>query len=175
MFRRLRGLWKPSQIHLSKSPAHCANRPVSSRYFAKSTSRARLSNPNKLAAKRSKRNKSVMLNELQNIAVHNKSKDAQEEDEANLHETFFYRDAEIPADRAFDCEHQHVAAVENWNGKKVQQTEIQANNCHEFNQTHRTALGGASRLSRDTNDALKLANRDLSSKESGKDVEDLAH
>src|ERR1700757_1545033 len=111
-----------------------------------------------------------MLNELQNIAVHNKSKDAQEEDEANLHETFFYRNAEIPADRAFDCEHQYVAAVENRNRKQVQQTEIQANDRHEFDQTHRTALGGASRFSSDTNDALKLANRDLSRKKSGKDV-----
>jgi len=39
----------------SKRPANCANRPVSSRYFAKSTSRARLSNRNKLAAMRSKK------------------------------------------------------------------------------------------------------------------------
>src|SRR6266481_2036421 len=115
-------------------------------------------------------NKSMMLNELQNIAVHNKSKNAQEEDETNLHETFFNRDAEIPADRAFDCEHQYVPAVENRNRKQVQQTEIQANDGHEFDQTHRTTLGGASRLSRDTNDALKLTNRDLSSEKSGKDV-----
>src|ERR1700720_78964 len=117
----------------------------------------------------------MMLNELQNIAVHDKSKNAQKEDEANLNEAFLHSNAEISAEYAFDREHQYMAAVENRNRKQVQQTEIQANDSHEFDQAHRTALGGASRLSRDTNDALKLANRDLSSEKSGKYVEDLAH
>ena len=98
-----------------------------------------------------------MLNELQNIAVHNKSKNAQKEYEANLDKAFLHRDAKIPADRALDCEHQYVAAIQNRNREQVQQTEIQANDSHEFDQTHWTALGGASRLSRYTNDALKLA------------------
>src|SRR5579864_7193638 len=119
--------------------------------------------------------KSMMLNELQNIAVHDESKNAQKEDEANLNEAFLHRNAEIAAECTFDCQHQYVAAVENRNGKQVQQTEIQANNCHEFDQTHRTALGGASRLSRDANDALKLANRDLSGEKPGKHVEDLTN
>ena len=50
-------------------------------------------------------NKSMMLNQLHNIAVHHKSKNAQKEHKANLNEPLLYRYAEITAQNAFDREH----------------------------------------------------------------------
>lgn len=51
------------------------------------------------------RNKSMVLNQLKNIAVHHKSKNAQKEHKSNLNEPLLYRYTEITAQNPFDCEH----------------------------------------------------------------------
>ena len=112
MFRRPLGLWKPSRIHLSKSLANCANqldRPIDLSEYSCRELEARYELTRGKCSART--DKSMMLNELQNIAVHNESKNAQKEDEANLNEAFLHRNAEIAAEYAFDREHQNVATV----------------------------------------------------------------
>src|ERR1700683_4965201 len=68
----------------------------------------------------------LALNQLENVAVHYKGEDAQQEDQAHLDETFFYRDAQIATQRSLDEQHKDVATVEDRNWQEIQQAEFQA-------------------------------------------------
>src|ERR1700728_434136 len=63
----------------------------------------------------------LALNQLENIAVHHESEDAQQENQAHLDESFLDRNAQVAAQRTFDEQHEYVATVENRNWQQVQQ------------------------------------------------------
>jgi len=71
--------------------------------------------------------------EPNNVIVHNVDKKNQKEDQADLNEAFLKREAEVSAANAFQGQQQDVAAIENRNRKKIQDSEIDADQGHERN------------------------------------------
>lgn len=53
----------------------------------------------------------VNLDDSQDVAVHHQREEAEYEDEAHLNEALLERDAQIAAERSFDCQQQHVPAI----------------------------------------------------------------
>src|ERR1700751_3413415 len=100
----------------------------------------------------------MALDEFQDVAVHYKGEYAEQENEADLHKPFFYGDAQIVADDPFNREQQNMASIQNGNGKEVEQTEVEADDCHQTQQSQRPALSSLAGNARNPDDALQFAN-----------------
>src|SRR5277367_2410863 len=98
----------------------------------------------------------MALDGLQDVAIHYEAEDSEQEDQADLHKAFLHREAEIAAENALYGQQQNVAAVENRNGEKVQQAQVQADHCHESQERGRTALGSFAGNARDAHGTCEL-------------------
>ena len=66
----------------------------------------------------------MILNQLEDVAVHDERENTQQKDEANLDESLFHGDAQIPTESPFNRQHEEVAAVEDRNRKEIQKAKI---------------------------------------------------
>jgi len=62
------------------------------------------------------------LEEFQYVAIHHEREETEQENQADLNEALLHGDAQIAANQPFDRQHQDVAAVQNRNGEKIEQT-----------------------------------------------------
>src|SRR4029077_6046004 len=76
--------------------------------------------------------KLVVLNKFQDVAVHHKGENAQQEHQTYLHEPLLHGDAQVAAQQTFDSQQQHMSAVEDWNREQVQQSEVEADDGHQL-------------------------------------------
>src|SRR6185437_1090992 len=116
----------------------------------------------------------VNLKDSQDVAIHHQREEAQNKDEAHLNEALLERDAQIPAQRSFDCQQQHVSAVKNWDWQKIEQAKVEANHRCKLEQPHGASANGASRFARNSDHSGQISNRNLAAKKSSENLSDLA-
>src|SRR5215467_5656395 len=96
------------------------------------------------------------------VVVHDVSKKHQEEHQSYLDEALFEAEAEIAPANAFHREQQNVSAIENRNRQQVEDTQIQAEDCHQVDGVDGPLLHGLASLHGDSHEALQLPHGELS-------------
>src|SRR5262245_3563790 len=68
---------------------------------------------------------------LGDIEVGYYNEEQEKKHERNMVDALFDLDLYVPSDRAFDQEHQHQPAVQNGNGQKIDDRQVEADHCHD--------------------------------------------
>jgi hypothetical protein len=109
------------------------------------------------------------------VVVHDVGEQDQEEDEAYLDEAFLEGEAEVAAAKAFEREEENVASVEDGNGKKIEDAEVDADEGHQRDDGEGALRNGLTSGARDADYALELLDGDAAAKEFAEDAEGFFH
>src|SRR5690348_8686276 len=113
--------------------------------------------------------------EADDVVVHHEAEDSEQKHEADLDEALLHGEAEVAAERAFDGEHEDVAAVEYRDGKEIQDAEIDAEKRHEEDELGSAELRGFRGHVNDADGPGEILERDAAGEKSGEHGEDLLH
>src|SRR5262249_20941571 len=107
-------------------------------------------------------NSGMKWKQAHHVVVHNVREQHQEEHQSYLHEALLEAEAEIAPADAFHREQEDVSAIQDGNRQQIEDTEIQAKDCHQLNGVDRPLLHRLASLDSDSHEALQLPNRELS-------------
>lgn len=107
------------------------------------------------------------------IIVGNVNDEDQEKDKADLDKTLLEGEAEIAPANAFEKKKKNLAAIQNGDGKKVENAEINTDESHETDDRVRALGDGLPSGARDPYDTLKLFHGDASAEKLADDIDGL--